>query len=154
MLELRVHEIKDAGVIDKTAYIPAENIPFDTPDKPVLLSPVETNIHAEAFKDEVMVVANVTAKVGLTCSRCLEKYERMLPAFVEVHAPLTQPVIDLQEEVRQSLSLALPFQPLCKPECLGLCPHCGKNLNQGFCPCAASAAETGPFGKLKQFKIK
>jgi uncharacterized protein len=154
MLELRVHEIKDAGVIDMTAYIPAESIPFDTPDNTVLLSPVETNIHAEAFKDEVLVVANVSAKVGMTCSRCLERFDRAVPAFVEVHAPLTQPAIDLQEEVRQSLSLALPFQPLCRPDCRGLCPRCGKNMNQGTCSCAAEAADTRPFGKLKQFKIK
>jgi uncharacterized protein len=153
MLELHVHEIRDAGVIDKTAYIPAETLPFDSPDHPVLLAPVETNIHAESFKDEVMVVANVSAKVGLTCSRCLERYESPLPAFVEVHAPLTQTAIDLQEEVRQSLALALPLKPLCRTDCRGLCPHCGKNLNQALCDCAGEAAAQRPFAKLKQFRI-
>lgn len=151
-MELRVHEIRDAGVIDKTAFIPAEKIPFDSPDNPVLLAPVETNIHAEALKDEVMVIANVSAKVRLTCSRCVERYEGALPAFVEIHAPLTQTAIDMLDEVRQSLSLALPFKPLCRPDCRGLCPRCGRNLNQDMCRCAGESAET-PFAKLKQFKI-
>ena len=33
------------------------------------------------------------------------------------------------------LLLALPTKHLCREDCRGLCPHCGKNLNEGLCGC-------------------
>ena len=44
--------------------------------------------------------------------------------------------IDLSELVRELLNLHLPARSLCKPDCAGLCPHCGQNLNEGTCQCA------------------
>jgi len=44
-------------------------------------------------------------------------------------------VLDLYEAVRQYALLALPMKPLCKQECPGICPQCGKNLNEGKCSC-------------------
>jgi uncharacterized protein len=41
--------------------------------------------------------------------------------------------IDLAEAVREHVLLNLPLRPLCRPDCAGLCPVCGKNLNQGPC---------------------
>jgi uncharacterized protein len=43
--------------------------------------------------------------------------------------------LDLQEEVREAILLEVPWHPLCSPECRGLCPRCGKNLNEGTCGC-------------------
>lgn len=43
--------------------------------------------------------------------------------------------IDLGEEVRQSIILALPMKPVCREDCLGLCSHCGRNLNKEKCGC-------------------
>ena len=37
--------------------------------------------------------------------------------------------IDLREAIRQNLVLALPIQPLCREDCKGLCPECGRDLN-------------------------
>jgi uncharacterized protein len=39
--------------------------------------------------------------------------------------------------LRQALLLSLPMQPLCKPDCAGLCPICGQDLNQGPCDCVS-----------------
>ena len=39
--------------------------------------------------------------------------------------------IDLAEPVRQALLVALPIMPLHSPDCAGLCPVCGANLNEG-----------------------
>jgi uncharacterized protein len=44
-------------------------------------------------------------------------------------------VIDLRELVREQLYLTLPMKPLCGPDCQGLCPECGTNLNAGRCDC-------------------
>jgi DUF177 domain-containing protein len=74
------------------------------------------------------------------CMRCLEPAS---PSFdvdaYEVHQPgggeeLTSPYmddeLDLQAWARDALALALPAQLTCRPECAGLCPQCGANLNE------------------------
>lgn len=55
--------------------------------------------------------------------------------------------LDVNELVRQQLLLALPTRPLCRPQCRGLCPKCGTNLNQGDCGCRREAPER-PLGRL------
>jgi uncharacterized protein len=47
--------------------------------------------------------------------------------------------LDLSEAVRQAAVLAEPLAPLCRPDCRGLCPHCGVDRNTTACACA-----TGP----------
>jgi uncharacterized protein len=44
-------------------------------------------------------------------------------------------VLDLREEVREVVLLEVPWHPLCRSDCRGLCPRCGKNLNEGDCSC-------------------
>lgn len=43
--------------------------------------------------------------------------------------------LDLDELIRTDILLELPTKFLCKPDCKGLCPVCGKNLNIGSCNC-------------------
>lgn len=96
------------------------------------------------------------ATVSLPCSRCLlphqvplhEKVDETVvleqidePAsFQEGEAEEPIPIlsgdaIDLSELVRQRLILAVPPRSLCRPECRGLCPHCGTDLNRRQCAC-------------------
>jgi uncharacterized protein len=49
-------------------------------------------------------------------------------------------VIDLTDAVREEVALAAPAFPLCRPDCAGLCPRCGADLNPGPCGCARSAS--------------
>lgn len=43
--------------------------------------------------------------------------------------------LDLDELMRADILLELPTKFLCKEDCKGLCPVCGKNLNEGSCDC-------------------
>lgn len=43
--------------------------------------------------------------------------------------------IDLSVGIREMIILALPIAPVCKADCAGLCPVCGRNLNEGDCSC-------------------
>ncbi len=49
--------------------------------------------------------------------------------------PYDEPRIDLAQVAREQCYLALPMKPLCRPECRGLCPQCGTNLNVATCTC-------------------
>lgn len=61
--------------------------------------------------------------------------------------------IDLMPLMRSSLVLDIPVIPLCADDCKGLCPVCGKNLNEGPCDCIQeeSVGANNPFAALKDF---
>jgi len=43
--------------------------------------------------------------------------------------------LDLEPLFREQFVLAIPFAPLCREDCKGLCPQCGTDLNSGTCSC-------------------
>ena len=45
--------------------------------------------------------------------------------------------LDLGPLAWEEVVLAIPAKCVCREECAGLCPQCGKNLNEGPCGCAA-----------------
>ena len=53
----------------------------------------------------------------------------------------------------EEFSLALPVKPLCRPDCRGLCPECGKNLNEGACGCSRDSGDPR-LAALRQLKVK
>jgi uncharacterized protein len=56
------------------------------------------------------------------------------PCF-DFDVPLAKEFLEVDDEVRQQILLALPLKALCRADCRGLCPGCGKDLNSGPCPC-------------------
>ena len=80
------------------------------------------------------------------CSRCLTDIQQPLQVdFTELYAfnpdqqtesglmvPETGK-IDLAPLIRDEFLLAIPLNSLCKPDCKGLCPVCGENLNEKDC---------------------
>lgn len=109
----------------------------------------------------ILVQARLVIQAELTCSRCLEAFRMPLSLDIEEEyiptidvitgLPVSKPedeaaenaflidehhVIDLTEAIRQYTLLAAPMKPLCREECAGLCPACGRNLNQGKCDCS------------------
>ncbi|NLN75147.1 MAG: DUF177 domain-containing protein [Armatimonadetes bacterium] len=112
--------------------------------------------------------------VELECGRCLKAYRMPVESDVEEALPLEgQPwaptvsesvddetpdeeaeplfvdnVFDLDEYLRQSILVNVPIKPLCDEVCKGLCPQCGKNLNDGSCDCTVEPDES-PFGALR-----
>jgi uncharacterized protein len=59
----------------------------------------------------------------------------------------------LEDTLREQLLLAVPLKTVCREECKGLCPHCGKNLNEGSCSCAPPAADPR-WDALKEIREK
>jgi len=120
------------------------------------LRPLEGEIELIRTADGILVMGKLQTTVELTCDRCLEPFaatisialqEEFRPTIdvftgVSLHdtgeeATMVDEshIIDLTEVVRQNLLLALPMHPLCRPNCAGLCPQCGQNLNEGPCGC-------------------
>ena len=51
-------------------------------------------------------------------------------------------VLDTREAIRQSIVSILPMKPLCKQECVGICPHCGVNSNEVQCHCDVTRTDS------------
>jgi uncharacterized protein len=116
-------------------------------------------IVGELRKDsqKVRLVGRVTSALELECSRCLEPFTVPIDAKVDVlFLPIgantgegeqevgeedlgvsfyKEDTIDLGEVLREQFYLALPMKPLCRDDCQGLCPICGKNKNRETCDC-------------------
>jgi uncharacterized protein len=91
----------------------------------------------------LLVQVRLTAVTQAECVRCLEDAsQHLVSEFTELFAftrsqstqsGLLVPEngkIDLEPLVREEMLLAVPINPLCRPDCQGLCPICGENLNQ------------------------
>ena len=83
---------------------------------------------------------HLTARAQLPCSRCLSPVEREIDfdfdeEFDEEDYPGEDAVIDLMEIASQMWLTAIPMRVLCRDDCKGLCPVCGKDLNEGDCGC-------------------
>jgi uncharacterized protein len=113
--------------------------------------------------DDVFLRGSLRGTLETTCSRCLEK------AKVPVDIPLNVTFrpraegedggeddedeedldvalyegdeVDLGPELRDQLFLAFPLKPLCREDCLGLCPVCGGNRNQVPCACESQPSQ-------------
>lgn len=94
----------------------------------------------------ILVQGSLDTHVLTECSRCLE--EMFYPVTLDVEELYAYPPspevqysveetgnLDLAPLLREEAILAVPMGMLCRPDCVGLCPHCGKNLNEGPCDC-------------------
>ncbi len=106
----------------------------------------------------ILVSAEVQGVEQARCSRCIVEidipvtltFEEMFYPKADIYsgARLAEPedqeafrlndrwILDLEEPIRQFWTVALPMQPLCLPDCRGLCPQCGQDWNKGECTCA------------------
>jgi uncharacterized protein len=66
---------------------------------------------------------------------------------------INEDFIDLSDVLTEQLRLEIPFQPLCKEECKGMCAQCGADWNTGRCACA-KLTKSNPFSVLKDLKAQ
>lgn len=59
----------------------------------------------------------------------------------------------LEDTLREQVLLAVPLKAICREDCKGLCPHCGRNLNTGSCSCT-EAVEDPRWSALKDIRNK
>ena len=113
------------------------------------------------MRDPVHVTGSVTVRAGVVtlsvrvgfafygaCDRCLTPFTKTYDIPLE-HTLVTtleneenddyilldNYQLNLDDLVLADVLLELPYKSLCQEDCRGLCPMCGKNLNEGLCGC-------------------
>ena len=112
--------------------------------------PVRVQAGLKSFAGAVDLTAKVTYTLRMPCDRCAEtvvrEYARtfthtLVRESQEEDAgeliPVPDERLDLGSLLLEDILLDMPGQFLCKEDCKGLCPSCGKNWNQGPCQCGA-----------------
>lgn len=101
--------------------------------------PIKIAARVSRITNTVSVLLVLTGLMRMQCVRCLSDFQADFEKELKLHYPVDkfQPVIELNEDIREEIILDYPLNPLCKPDCEGLCPKCGRSLNQGTCDCAA-----------------
>ena len=124
---------------------------------------------------DIRLVGELQARFELACARCLEPVEQEVSRkFDLLYRPLGADAgreelsvtaaeaeigyyqgegLLLEDAVREQVLLALPLKVICREDCKGLCPHCGKNLNAGLCSCA-DPQEDPRWAALKEIRSK
>ena len=149
MIKINVAEIKKRLVGEKTLAYELSPAELEiTPEELVIDGTVNLEGTMSNAGDVLLLQAVMTAKVQRTCGRCLKDFTA---EHIENDAFVyDSDVIDITEPLREGLLLAEPMQALCKPDCRGLCPVCGADLNDGDCGCDRSTVDPR-LAALKQF---
>ena len=103
----------------------------------------------------LLLQVKMSAFIWSECVRCLKQFPQVLEIdFTDLYAFSPDSVteselllpesgkIDLEPVVLEEMMLAIPINPICRPDCIGLCPICGNDLNQE--PCTHEDEQTDP----------
>ena len=117
----------------------------------VIGAPIEIDLVCSSLNDGVVVEGSVRATFHGECRRCLASVTGRLEVDVRelYQQTVTDPdafaiendQIDLKLMVRESVLLDLPDAPVCRPDCRGLCPTCGIDLNADSCSCVTESVD-------------
>ena len=144
------------------------------------LAPVKAGLRAQQIGDIVEIEGNISTAIRLDCGRCLQPFEMPIESSFALtycqNAPIPEQSglhqeeveltaeemglihyqgdeINLNNEIQEQVILAFPLKAICKPDCQGLCPTCGADLNKAVCDCKRSPSG-GKFDALKGLKIE
>jgi DUF177 domain-containing protein len=165
-------EIKEIGPdgLAVSRSIEAFRLPLSERDS-VQVDTVHLNGELNRDKDGISFVGRIETSARLSCSRCLEEYSLPLDLPFDLFYT-TEPEgtrgadtrldddmvtrvhydgvrIDVRSLLSEQVYLGLPLKPLCRTDCLGLCPRCGTNLNTDACACAEERSEDPRLRVLK-----
>lgn len=142
-----------------------------------LLTPVQAKLKLTSTGEGgISVKGTLKVKAELDCSRCASPYAETLEVDIdELFLPKDSPELaskpgkeevladdlcvfaydddqlDLDDVLRQNILASLPFCPLCREDCRGICAGCGVDLNHGSCTCSKNEEIDPRWNVLKKF---
>ncbi|MCD6577524.1 MAG: DUF177 domain-containing protein [Anaerolineaceae bacterium] len=112
----------------------------------LLLHAVHGTINFTRTQDGFIAGAIFNAEVESECSRCLVPFQNKIHSefeeyFTFLNGDLSEDEIKIPKDgnidfkpiLHDYMLIELPINPICRPDCKGICPICGQNLNQAVC---------------------
>ena len=95
---------------------------------------------------DLIVTGTASIPLATVCARCLDdiSVEIAVKDLCFHFEKVRDLEVDLTDDVREELLLAVPSCFYCSPDCKGICPMCGTNLNHASCSCDTQQAEPEP----------
>lgn len=134
------------------------------PDVVVFLEPVKIEGILTNVDDTLVLDAKGSTAAELLCSRCLstvavkvdftlnEKFSRTGIVNEETET-FSSDCLDISDVVKRSIISELPMKVLCREDCGGLCPVCGKRVDEGGCNCDTTVFNPQFEGLRALFKV-
>lgn len=153
MLEFDLHRLEREGKLRLHAAV-SQDDPLWNDSGLSFAASLDVDLEAATMAGGgVWVRGTFAGALGQECRRCLKPVEVPIREEVallfrpeeeidEDHDGEIRPlegdgnVLDLSKSIREEVILAAPPYGVCDPECKGLCPTCGTNLNEDTCECA------------------
>ncbi len=159
LLQFNVAQLLKDGAPEGSRHYAIENAVLPAGAEGLILAePIRGSVKLTKAGHGVWLKAVLQTTLQLACTRCLKPINAPIKVDIEEnfvsinHLPKMTGseenaeidsatiigdthILDLTEVLRQELILNQPSQLLCKDDCLGLCPQCGHNLNEGQCDC-------------------
>jgi uncharacterized protein len=137
-VKIDARQIPSEGLILIEEFNP-EAMDLDT-DLIKFLEPVRGRGVINKSYNAVCVLLTLNSMISISCGRCLKEEKINFNKEIELNYAVDKldPIIDLDPDIREEIILDYPIKPLCKPDCKGLCPKCGANLNEGGCNCGTT----------------
>ena len=143
-------KINTSHILPDTPYLldgtePAEVLELPADADPPLAPAGDITYHLSAIMAgaDLIVTGSASVPLATVCARCLDDIR--VPVSVKdlcFHFEKVRDLeVDLTEDVREELLLAVPSCFYCSPDCKGICPVCGTNLNHASCDCDRTPAE-------------
>ena len=112
---------------------------------------VAYDLFIQLLGHELLVRGGLKQRLTCVCVRCAAAFESEVAeeAFTTcVQISDETDFLDLTEEAREAIILALPGYPVCREDCKGLCATCGANLNKKTCNCRKAAERDSQWAAL------
>jgi len=166
-MRIQVSDIPDEGMEIEDE----ENIDSKTGG---IASRAALKLRVDKVGSEVRLKGEIRAGLTLECSRCLKPFGDDLVVPVDLVFVPAEAVedeeghelasdemntgfyrdgeLDLGEISGEQVLLSMSMKPLCSESCKGICPICGKDLNEGSCKCAPQKGDDRMQGLKKFFE--
>ena len=144
----------DKIVLDQTFSLTESDFPFDTQiDHVTYTDDVHVTGTITNMAGYIRLLAKAEIAYDSECARCLAPLHRSFSVELERsvvnqgalsntpeeeaddYLEIVDGELDLETPVAEEILMAFPTRELCKEDCKGLCPKCGKDLNEGDCDC-------------------
>lgn len=125
--------------VDLEGEVPAAELELLDEERTWFTAPVSYHLHLEPINggNDLLVRGNLNTSLESICDRCESVFGWNIDTNDVCHEfeNAFGTTVDLSESLREDILMDFPQQFLCREDCLGLCPRCGANLNEGDCEC-------------------